>query len=284
MVRKRGTEVFRGIDYYNTPEEAKYGDTFEMKGDLSPRSFFWWSGDNEKRWEENKELEQMVVWHDSLPGGSNPLTYDINSHGFRTKELDSFDSDSIMILGCSMTFGVGVHEESTYAHQLSKYLDAPIINLGYPGGSLDAIYRIYSYWQPKIKSKVTIILIPPGRRFESAANDEYRFWYKWGIHNMTAMKEEGGSRAFLADKLTHNFFEDHQVAVNMQRNLNAIRYIAKETKSELYIFDAELVRNEPTWVKHSKAIQIVPEDIARDNNHPGPVWHKKTAMIIAENF
>ena len=268
--------MLRGIDLHNLPEEAKYGDTFEMGGNFSPKTYYWWSGDNWEQWKKNKDLEHMLVWHDTLPGGSNPLTYNINSHGFRTKELDSFDSNSIMLLGCSMTFGVGVHEETTFAHQLSKYLDDPIINLGYPGGSLDSIYRIYSYWQPKIKSKTTIILIPPGRRFESAAQDKGRFWYKWGIHRMADMKEEGGSRSYLADKMMRHFFADHQVAINMQKNLNAIKYVAKETKSDLYIFDVEEYKIGSNINPH--------EDPGRDNNHPGPVWHEKTAKIMAERF
>lgn len=271
--------MLRGIDLHNPPEEAKYGDTFEMVGDFSPKTYYWWGGDNWEEWKKNKDLEHMLVWHDTLPGDSNPLTYDINSHGFRTKELDSFDSNSIMLLGCSMTFGIGVHEETTFAHHLSKYLDDPIINLGYPGGSLDSMYRIYSYWQPRIKSKNTIILIPPGCRFESAANDKGRFWYKWGIHRILAMKAEGKLTKESAIMTSH-FFEERQVAVNMQRNLNAIKNIARETNSSLYIFD-----NEDREIASNLKLRIdVGIDVGRDNSHPGPVWHEKTAKIMVERF
>ena len=64
------------------------------------------------------------------------VTYTLNSLGYRAKELNEYDwSESIVLLGCSIAFGVGVSDDETIAHYLHEITGRDVINLGVPGGS-----------------------------------------------------------------------------------------------------------------------------------------------------
>jgi len=279
----------RGIDYNVVPDVAAQGDF--LSGREIPGGNYWWSSDTEERFtrqqaNDNKSLMGAQLdlgdrgpawrdmWKESQPGGSNPIIYDVNSHGFRTRELDDlFDfTESIMCLGCSMTFGIGVHNETTWAYKLGQELNLPVINLGIPGGSLDAMYRVYSYWQPRIKSKYTVALMPPGRRMEIQRNrhkDAWQegHWEKVGAHRMGDMMTINRP---IGELFALQIFEDEIYTVNTQKNINAIKHIAHETNSRFYLVDSEgfLTKDQ---IK------------ARDGVHPGPVWHDEIKeMVINE--
>ena len=52
--------------------------------------------------------------------------------------LDNVDwANSILVLGCSHTWGFGLEPEETYCYQLEKLLKKPVINLGMPGTGID---------------------------------------------------------------------------------------------------------------------------------------------------
>jgi len=280
----------RGIDYNVVPDVAAQGDW--QPGQAIPGINYWWPSDTEERWYKRQHTPQnntlmgtnldmggrglawRNMWKDSAPDGSNPIIYNINSHAFRTQELDDvFDfTESIMCLGCSMTFGVGVHNETTWAYKLGQELNLPVINLGIPGGSLDAMYRVYSYWQPRIKSKYTVALMPPGRRMEiqrSRHKDAWHngHWEKVGAHRMGDMMTINRP---IGELFALQIFEDELYTVNTQKNINAIKHIAHETNSRFYLVDPEGVLTKD---------QIK----ARDGVHPGPVWHDEIKeMFINE--
>lgn len=64
------------------------------------------------------------------------VNYLFNKDGFRSIEFDNVVwSESVILLGCSLTFGVGLDEDETISARLSKLIDRPVINLGIPGSS-----------------------------------------------------------------------------------------------------------------------------------------------------
>lgn len=270
--------VSRGIDYNLVPEIAKQGDFLPKQ--KVPGTNYWWPSDTEDRFYRKQEfvgdrgLAWRNMWKDTQPDGSNPITYKVNSHAFRTQELDDlFDfTESIMCIGCSMTFGIGVHNETTWAYKVGQELNLPVINLGIPGGSLDAMYRVYSYWQPRIKSKYTLALMPPGRRMEIQTNrhkDAWQngHWEKVGAHRIGDLMSINKP---LGELFALQLFEDEIYTVSTQKNINAIKHIAHETNSRFHLFDTE------GWLSKD---QIK----ARDGIHPGPVWHDEVKeMVINE--
>lgn len=62
--------------------------------------------------------------------------YSINSHGFRTKELEAVD---VIFSGDSFTYGVGLPENATWAAQISEAMGYNSLNLGWPGASVTGV-------------------------------------------------------------------------------------------------------------------------------------------------
>lgn len=68
---------------------------------------------------------------------TNKVNYQINSNGYRTKELKSIDwANSVVIFGCSEVFGTGLDESHTVGSFLSDLIKLPVINLGVSGSSI----------------------------------------------------------------------------------------------------------------------------------------------------
>lgn len=93
------------------------------------------STDNPETFEKNKKLRGKN-WHYF----SKEIYYNTNSNGYRNKEWDKVNwQHSIVVLGCSMTTGIGVAEDETITHYLSKLTGRDVVNLGLPGAGNDAI-------------------------------------------------------------------------------------------------------------------------------------------------
>ena len=71
------------------------------------------------------------------------ITYSLNSDYYRCPEWnDIFWEQSVVMFGCSFTFGLGVDEEETVCYFLSKLIGKPVINLGVPGtGPMYALHN-----------------------------------------------------------------------------------------------------------------------------------------------
>lgn len=82
--------------------------------------------DTEVAFKKNLQV-QPADWHYR----TKKVSYNLNSIGYRAPEWDAIDwANSVVIFGCSVTFGVGLAEDETISYQLSKRLNRPVINLG----------------------------------------------------------------------------------------------------------------------------------------------------------
>lgn len=96
------------------------------EGDLK-----FYPADDENRFLNNLKT-QPADWHYR----TKDITYKLNSRGYRTQEFNTIDwANSVVLFGCSCTFGIGVDEDETISHYLSNILGRPVINMGWPGGS-----------------------------------------------------------------------------------------------------------------------------------------------------
>jgi hypothetical protein len=68
---------------------------------------------------------------------THPVHYTLNSRGYRTQEFDDIDwANSIVMFGCSNTFGVGLDDKDTISTKLSEMIGIPVINMGIGGSSI----------------------------------------------------------------------------------------------------------------------------------------------------
>ena len=69
--------------------------------------------------------------------------YTLNSYGYRAPEFKDVNwSDSVVVFGCSNTFGTGLDDSDTVTSQLEQIIKSPVINMGCPGSSID--YSLYN--------------------------------------------------------------------------------------------------------------------------------------------
>lgn len=130
---------------------------------LANQTITWFSTDTEKRFNEHKKSNL-----DDLTKGNYinyPVTYTFNSLGFRCIELDE-SKDSIVFLGGSEVLGTGLHIENSFTTIVARELGLACYNLGQAGGANDTVYRMASYYLPKLKPKLVVLTSPPPFRIE----------------------------------------------------------------------------------------------------------------------
>ena len=105
---------------------------------------------------------------------STEIKYKFNEHGFRCDSFSKRTDFPIIFLGCSITEGVGLHLEQTWANlileKIKTYtnIDIPYWSLALAASGIDTQSRLL-YWfnnQQFIKPKLIINLIPPLSRRE----------------------------------------------------------------------------------------------------------------------
>lgn len=110
--------------YFNKKEFFKINTSIQKEMDFYP-------ADHENTFKQNL-LTQPEDWHYR----TKKVNYLLNTYGYRAPEFDAIDwSESVVLFGCSCTFGIGVAEDETISYLLSQKLNRPVINMGWPGGS-----------------------------------------------------------------------------------------------------------------------------------------------------
>lgn len=122
----------------------------------SNRSFdkTWMFDDNEKTWLKSRDKTEYT---------EEDFSYRLNIHGFRCNDFNTmdFNKKSIVYLGCSFTFGIGLPEEHIWCSVLHKMIqdrydeEFNFINLGVPGGSVDEYLRFIP-WLTKFNTQMVI--------------------------------------------------------------------------------------------------------------------------------
>lgn len=147
--------------------------SFEPNSDNYSLKTKWYPGDTLETFERNisdstmKSLMQKIGWCDN-EGNPTEIEYNLNKYGWRCKDFDKVTDKSIVFLGCSNTFGVGLNETDTFASVVSKKFNKESINLGCPGKGLDilSLYVSLFFEQEFDISKISavVIFLPPTGR------------------------------------------------------------------------------------------------------------------------
>lgn len=89
--------------------------------------------DTAKKFHKNKKKQPNDwIYHNKT------VEYKTNNQGFRCRPFDEFDwENSIVVLGCSNVFGIGLAEEDCLTSLIETNLGVQTINLGIPGSAID---------------------------------------------------------------------------------------------------------------------------------------------------
>lgn len=208
------------------------------------------SGDTDEMYEKNCRERLSVI--EQYGWTTTPVTYKFNSQGFRCEEFT--EEPSVMFLGCSFTFGLGVPNENIWPTLVAQSLGLKSVNLGQAGGSHDAAFRLCHRWINQIKPKVCILLSPPMYRIEVIEPDMITFF------TTTRIQKDKFSEFYDAWLSTETNSQ-----MNMLKNTLAIESLCKQNGTRFIKYDSTNFKR---------------LDWARDLGHPGIISHKELAAKI----
>lgn len=179
------------------------------------------------------------------------ITYQFNSAGFR---CDEFAENSVMFLGCSMTFGIGLPLHQLWVTRVSNALNRPCANLAVSGSSNDTAFRMAQYWVEKTQPAIVVLMSPDASRMELLKSQPVQYRV-----NTASLKDQFYS-TWLANA--------ENSRLNQLKNQLAIAALCQSHRVKFHSYS---VTND---------FCTAPDDWARDLTHPGVVSHQRTAEKI----
>jgi len=242
-------EFFEKYSYsYNEPNSISYYNGFD-NSELYKKNLI-----------KNKNLLEKNNWIDTQ------IIYSHNNYGFRTP--DNFDiinpKDGNMFLGCSVTEGIGLHLEDTWAYKINKKLGGCFYNLSQSGTGIETIYRLLKTWYPIIKPKnVFIMALHKNRKeFINKKKFNYDVFGPWLFDKKNKTSDK---------KIKEIFYEyflisEDETTIFWERNWDAIKSVAKEYNINLYKVNEEKCYDAKTESTNK-------DSWARDCAHYGTLFH-----------
>ena len=183
------------------------------------------------------------------------ITYKFNSNGFRSAE---FQEGSIVYLGCSITFGIGLPLENIFPSLVSDKLELHCCNLAVSGSSNDTAFRLAEYWLSRIKPKMVILMSPDSSRIELVGKEIINYRPSSSTSHMIYYQR------WLMD--------NENARLNQLKNSLAIEQICNSMGIKFLMFTIE---NDFCFIEN---------DLARDLSHPGLASHAKMADLILDRI
>lgn len=103
------------------------------------------------------------------------INYTFNNQGYRTANWDEIKwNESVVVIGCSYTFGLGLAVEDTICNLLTNKFNIPFINLGVVGSSNQLMcYNSIKLISNRVMPKAVILLFSdPSRTTHFNSNDD----------------------------------------------------------------------------------------------------------------
>lgn len=217
----------------------------------------WCPMDSKELWVDHTNNSEKKAALDALNWTEDSITYKFNSHGFRS---DEFVGDGIVFLGCSLTVGIGMDLERTWAHRIATSFNLKNWNLGQGAGANDTCFRLGEYWIPKLRPKMVCMLSPSKYRIEIVKPD--------GLDTFLPNSQRSLKKDLYNDWLS----TDTNGKLNAKKNIDALTLLCNQLEIPFYYLSAdETMANGGT---------IQPGDYARDLLHPGYLWN----IDIADRF
>lgn len=198
----------------------------------------------EKNLIENFEKLKENNWLDY-----EKFSYKFNNLGFRS---DSTYAKSLLALGCSYTFGVGIPYQFTWPYIVSQKTNLNCLNCGIPGSSPYSSFRIGWYLLKEIEPDIVVFLCPPNDRM--------------AVINKDSMYDIG-PWYFGTNSIHYHYF--NKTAVDFYSNfiMNEENLILQEELSRLALRQICQQKNIKYLDLYLKDFEFI--DLARELAHPG---------------
>jgi len=142
------------------------------------------------------------------------IQYYINKQGFRTDEFDEIRD--VLIIGCSITAGVGVHEHQMFSNNWCREKGLSFYNLGITGGGFETMYRMLHDYMDILKPRIVLCNYP-----YTDARREVRLEDRCVIFSPKHIMDNQRNRDFPWMPV---LFGEKEININRERMLDAIRW------------------------------------------------------------
>lgn len=143
-----------------------YEQSWYSVNGFSGKTVTWCPSDSEDRFNANMAEPKQRARLEEFGWTRDNVSYTFNTDGFRSEEFTYEPSDSVLFLGCSLTTGIGVDLESSWAYKVANSLGLRNYNLGIGAGSADTCFRLAYHWIPRLRPKYVMMLTPAPVRIE----------------------------------------------------------------------------------------------------------------------
>ena len=188
------------------------------------------------------------------------IEYDINEHYFRTDTVK--EPRDVLIIGCSITAGVGIHEHQMYANNWCRENNYSFYNLAFPGAGFETMYRILDEYIDIARPNIVLCCYP-----YSDERREIRYPHKDQLihpyHFQNVIPGDDRSLENNNQAIMRELFHVPEIQIMRKRTLDAIRWLcySRDFCSEIIEFDG--------------AQTIANDKGARDACHPSDVVNEK---------
>lgn len=199
-----------------------------------------------------------------------PITYQYNSNGHRSKELDELSNDYVIFTGCSLTDGHGLKYEDTYAYLVAKALNTDFYNLGLKGGSIDTCFFNLVTFLSKVKvlPKIVFLQYPAPERFGLSNTQVYNVFSAGSVNDL--YDKEVYYNLLKYDAVTNQQLFYKEFILNYLKNMNIQVYsLGIHCQPAIVDYTIHLSKDRQDYL-----------DFARDLDHPGIETNKAWAEKI----
>jgi len=252
-----------------------YGQSWYKINEYAGKTFAWCPSDTEQRFDGNmadpknrKRLENNGWARDSI-------SYTFNKDGFRSEEFNYEPDNSVLFLGCSLTIGIGMRLEDTWAYKVANALGLRRYNLGVGGGGPDMCFRLAYHWIPRLRPKYVVMLTPSAERLEIVMDKHIMKYLPSNVIH---------ENAFYRDWLSHPANAD----MNRLKSVMGVKTICNDISIPLVEIPVE-----NCWGRRENKQPGIPDiiqseglvkEIGRDLMHPGGPWHDQVANCILDEL
>ena len=213
-------------------------------------------------WSGSDTLENFNKNKDKDTWDNIKISYEYNSHGFRTHEPTSLLGQKVNIaLGCSITEGIGLPVDRVWPSLLEQKLDHPVLNFGIGGASTDTVARILTNISTQYDIQTVFILWPFVHRIEMYPGD-----YKKPTEIRTILPQNS--------KIEHQWALSNEMSIQrFNHNQLIVNLLSKNYKFNTNQQLATILLD-----------QIVHKTRARDGQHPGIDMQVLLADMMLSNY
>lgn len=231
----------------------------------------YYMGDDEVNLKESFK-KTPEDWHYK----TKKVEYTLNSLGYRGPEFSVHDwQNSIVVIGCSCVFGVGVSDDETITRYLSEITGKNVINLGVGGSSNQFMLDNSLIMKRKYGNPYSLIVLWTGMdRLPHYGNNGLAHI---GIWNHTV--NEPNVDLVKYKKIFDNFYEDK--AHESITFFNIVQSMRSIWEDKTKYFDASFFESSAHYGQLPDFFPF--SNTARDLLHPGSVDNERTANEIVEH-